>query len=496
MGERVGLPAFTPLKSPCANSAENQVASRCLLSRRRDFFFGTRPNGVNLWFQSCSDPASVTYSETLAFLYEQLPMFQRVGAAGYKKGLGNTVALAEALGNPERTFRSVHVAGTNGKGSSSHLLAAVLQAAGYKVGLYTSPHLREFTERIRVNGQELDPEYLVQWVARWQPLFETVQPSFFEMCVALAFAYFAEQRVDIAIIEVGLGGRFDSTNIITPLVSLITNISFDHQALLGNTLPEIAGEKAGIIKPGVPAVVSQTQPEVTDVFRREATAKLAHLVFADQVYEAAFTAEPSDETGLRPVTITQHGRPYLPNIEMGLPGDYQQHNLPGVLATLDELRALGFRITEAAVRTGLRQVAPLTGLRGRWSIIGRRPLVVCDTGHNAAGLRLVVAQLRRLAYQRLHLVIGMVNDKDVTSMLALLPADGTYYFCAANIPRALPAADLAQQAAALGLAGQTYGSVVEAVAAARAAAGTSDVVFIGGSTFVVAEVEELYSVKS
>jgi dihydrofolate synthase/folylpolyglutamate synthase len=435
----------------------------------------------------------VTYSETLAYLYEQLPMFQRVGAAGFKKGLGNTLALAEALDHPERRFRSVHVAGTNGKGSSSHLLAAALQAAGYKVGLYTSPHLREFTERIRVNGQELPPDYLVEWVARWQPLFERVQPSFFEMCVALAFAYFAEQRVDVAIIEVGLGGRLDSTNIITPLVSLITNISFDHQALLGNTLPEIAGEKAGIIKPGVPVVVSQTQPEVAPVFEREAAAKLAHLVFADQIYQANFTGEPVPETGLRPVNVTQHGRPYLPNAELGLPGDYQQHNLPGVLATLDELRALGFRITEAAVRTGLRQVKQLTGLRGRWSIVGQRPLVVCDTGHNAAGLGMVMLQLQRVPHQRLHLVIGTVNDKDVAGMLALLPREATYYFCAANIPRALPAAELMQQAADLGLVGEAYASVPTAVAAARAAAAPEDVVFIGGSTFVVAEVEALYS---
>ena len=435
----------------------------------------------------------MSYKETLTYLYEQLPMFQRVGMAGFKKGLGNTLVLAEALGHPELQFRSVHVAGTNGKGSSSHLLAAVLQAAGYKVGLYTSPHLREFTERIKVNGQELPPEYLVEWVARWRPLFESVEPSFFEMCVALAFAYFAEQHVDVAIVEVGLGGRFDSTNIITPLVSLITNISFDHQALLGNTLPEIAGEKAGIIKPGVPVVVSQRQSEVAAVFEQEATAKLAHLVFADQIYQTEFAAEPSAETGLRPLLITQHGRPYLPNAELGLPGDYQQFNLPGVLATLDELRAQGFRITEAALRTGLRKVTRLTGLRGRWSIIGRRPLVVCDTGHNAAGLQLVVAQLRRLPHQRLHLVIGTVNDKDVPAMLALLPAEGIYYFCAANIPRALPAVELAALAAAGGLVGQAYESVAAAVATARAAAGPDDAVFIGGSTFVVAEVDALYA---
>ncbi|MBD2768368.1 bifunctional folylpolyglutamate synthase/dihydrofolate synthase [Hymenobacter sp. BT664] len=420
-------------------------------------------------------------------------MFQRVGAAGFKKGLGNTEALVAALGHPEQQFRSVHVAGTNGKGSSSHLLAAVLQAAGYKVGLYTSPHLREFTERIKINGQELPPDYLVQWVARWRPLFEEVQPSFFEMCVALAFAYFAEQRVDVAIVEVGLGGRLDSTNVITPLVSLITNISFDHQALLGDTLPEIASQKAGIIKPGVPVVVSQTQPEVAPVFAREAAAKLAHLVMADHIYQAAFAAEPAPATGLRPLVLTQHGRPYLPNAELGLAGDYQRFNLPGVLATLDELRAQGFRVTEAAVRTGLRQVVPLTGLRGRWSIIGQSPLVVCDTGHNVAGLRSVVAQLQRLPNQQLHAVIGVVNDKDVTSLLTLLPPTGTYYFCAANIPRALAAEELARQAAAAGLSGRAYDSVAAAVAAARTAAAPEDVVFIGGSTFVVAEVNELYT---
>ena len=447
-----------------------------------------------IWaFQPTNFHCFVTYAETLAYLYEQLPMFQRVGAAGFKKGLGNTLALAEAQGHPERGFRSVHVAGTNGKGSSSHLLAAVLQAAGYKVGLYTSPHLREFTERIRVNGRELAPAYLVEWVAKWQPLFEQVQPSFFEMCVALAFSYFAEQRVDVAVVEVGLGGRFDSTNIITPLVSLITNISFDHQALLGNTLPEIAGEKAGIIKSGVPVVVSQTQPEVAAVFRREAAGQLAHLVFADDIYQAIFTAEADPETGLRPLSLRQHGRPYLPNTELALPGDYQQLNLPGVLATLDELRAQGFRITEAAVRAGLRQVTQLTGLRGRWSVLGRRPFVVCDTGHNAAGLKMVINQLKRVPHERLHLVIGAVNDKDVPAMLALLPPEGIFYFCAANIPRALPAEELTEFGRQVGLQGKPYESVAAAVAAARAAAGPDDAVFIGGSTFVVAEVDELYA---
>jgi dihydrofolate synthase/folylpolyglutamate synthase len=437
----------------------------------------------------------MTYQETLAWLYAQLPMYQRVGAAGFKKGLGNTEALVAALGHPETKFRSVHVAGTNGKGSSSHMLAAVLQSAGYKVGLYTSPHLREFTERIRINGQELAPDYLVQWVENHRNLFAEIQPSFFEMCVALAFDYFAAEQVDVAVVEVGLGGRLDSTNIITPLVSLITNISYDHQAMLGNTLPEIAGEKAGIIKPGRPAVVSQTQPEVAAVFEQKAQKEGSPLVFADARYQAQLvtTAAPDAGAGVQLLDVLREGQPYLQNVELGLLGDYQRLNLPGVLAALDELRVQGFDISERAVRQGLRDVTRLTGLRGRWSILGQQPLVVADTGHNEAGLRLVLAQLARVPHERLHFVIGTVNDKDVTKVLALLPREATYYFCQADIPRALPAAELAAQAQAAGLTGQVYGPVPAAVAAARAAAGPADVVFIGGSTFVVAEVAELYA---
>jgi dihydrofolate synthase/folylpolyglutamate synthase len=438
----------------------------------------------------------MNYPETLAWLYAQLPMYQRVGAAGFKKGLGNTEALALALGHPETRFRSVHVAGTNGKGSSSHLLAAVLQSAGYKVGLYTSPHLREFTERIRVNGQELAPDYLVEWVAKHQGLFAEVQPSFFEMCVALAFDYFAAEQVDVAVVEVGLGGRLDSTNIITPLVSLITNISYDHQAMLGDTLPEIAGEKAGIIKPGRPVVVSQRQPEVAAVFEAKARQQGSPLLFAATRYEArpaaGTTGADPASAGVQVLDVYRAGSLYLANVALGLLGDYQRLNLPGVLATLDELRTQGFIITESAVRQGLREVTRLTGLRGRWSIIGQRPLVVADTGHNEAGLRLVLAQLARVPHRHLHLVIGTVNDKDVTKVLALLPHEATYYFCQAAIPRALPAEELAALATAQGLTGRAYGPVPAAVAAARAAASAEDVVFIGGSTFVVAEVAELY----
>jgi dihydrofolate synthase/folylpolyglutamate synthase len=430
----------------------------------------------------------MTYAETLDYLYSQLPMFQRVGAAGYKPGLERTEELVAALGNPERRLRAVHVAGTNGKGSSSHLLAAVLQAAGYKVGLYTSPHLKEFTERVKVNGQDLAPDYLVAWVARWRPLFEQVQPSFFEMCVALAFSYFVAESVDVAIVEVGLGGRLDSTNVIRPLVSLITNISFDHQNLLGDTLPQIAAEKAGIIKPGIPAIISQTQPEVRAVFEQKAAAEQAPLLFADQHYHVALRRPPAPDEDFQELTITHNGRPLLDKLELGLVGDYQRLNLPGVLATLDELRHQGFVIPAAAVREGLRDVGRLTGFRGRWTILGRHPLVICDTGHNEAGIRFIMAQLARLPRRRLHFVLGVVNDKDVIRMLTLLPTGAIYYFCQAGIPRALPAAELAARAAAVGLHGTVHGPVPAAVAAARAAAAPEDVVFIGGSTFVVAEI--------
>jgi len=433
----------------------------------------------------------MTYQQTLDFLYQQLPMFQRVGEAGYKPGLERTEALAAAMGNPERQLRCVHVAGTNGKGSSSNLLAAILQAAGYKVGLYTSPHLKEFTERIKVNGQDLNPDYLVQWVARWRGLFDEVQPSFFEMCVALCFDYFAEQRVDVAVVEVGLGGRLDSTNIIRPLVSLITNISLDHQNLLGETLPLIAAEKAGIIKPGVPAIISQTQPEVADVFRQKAAAAGAPLQFADEQFRVERVQEPAPDEPTQRLRVLRREAPYLTDLELALVGDYQRLNLPGVLAVVEELREQGFRIPEEAVREGLREVRRLTGFKGRWTILGRRPLVVCDTGHNEAGIRFITGQLARLPRRQLHFVLGVVNDKDVSKMLALLPREATYYFCQASIPRALPADELAERAAALGLPGRAYGPVPAAVAAARAAAAPDDVVFIGGSTFVVAEIEEL-----
>lgn len=434
----------------------------------------------------------MTYTETLDWLFARLPMFQRVGAVAHTKSLANILELCQALHHPERSFRTVHVGGTNGKGSSSHMVAAVLQAAGYKVGLYTSPHLRDFTERIRLNGHPVPPDYVVAFVERYRELFEELHPSFFEVTVALAFRYFADERVDIAVIEVGVGGRLDSTNVIMPLVSLITNISWDHQDLLGDTLPKIAFEKAGIIKPAVPVVVSQEQDEVREVFEQVATVQSAALAFASRTFTVV-NQNPLPAGG-QALDVLRDGQPYLPNLHLDLTGDYQRLNLPGVLLTLEHLRTRGFDLPEAVVRAGLADVQRRTGLRGRWQVLGQRPLVVADTGHNEAGLREAIGQVLRRRPKHLHMVLGVVRDKDLSKMLGLLPvADTTYYFCQAQVPRALPAAELREKAAVLGLVGEEYASVTAAVRAARAAAQPKDAVYIGGSTFVVAEVEEIGS---
>jgi dihydrofolate synthase / folylpolyglutamate synthase len=428
-----------------------------------------------------------TYAETLDYLFARLPMFHRIGAAAYTRSLDNIEALCGALAHPERAFRSVHVAGTNGKGSSSHALASVLQTAGYRTGLYTSPHLVDFRERIRLNGQLIPEEYVVAFVEKHRTLFEELNVSFFEMTVALAFRFFADEGVDVAVIEVGLGGRIDSTNVIRPLVSLITNISFDHQDLLGDTLPLIAVEKAGIIKPGVPVVVSQTQPGVAEVFEQIARERVAPLRFADAEFTVVNQAAHRD--GGQSLDVLRSGKPYLPNLHLDLAGEYQRFNLPGILATLEVLRSTGFELPDAIVRAGLSSIQRRTGLRGRWQVLGQQPLVVADTGHNEAGLTEALGQLLRRQPAHLHVVLGMVRDKAIGKMLALLPTAATYYFCAARVPRALPAADLQGQAVAFGLSGAAYDSVAAAIRAARAAAAPTDAVYIGGSTFVVAEVE-------
>jgi dihydrofolate synthase / folylpolyglutamate synthase len=430
----------------------------------------------------------VTYEQALDYLYQQLPMFHRIGNAAFKKSLDNIIALTKAVNNPQDTFKTVHIAGTNGKGSSSSMLAAILQSAGYRTGLYTSPHLKDFTERIRVNGQMISKEKVAEFTTQHQTLFEEINPSFFEMTVALAFEHFKEEAVDIAVIEVGLGGRLDSTNIITPLVSLITNISLDHQSLLGNTLPEIAQEKAGIIKPGVPAIISTTQSAVSGTFEKKAQETESPLLFADQEYQVEF----KETKGLHSIyEVSRNGALYLENLELSLLGNYQRFNLPGVLATVDQLNQLGFSIKEEHIREGLRNVQQLTGLKGRWQVLAEKPLTICDTGHNQDGLTEVVKQLLALKAPQVHVVFGAVNDKDISSVLRLLPVSYRYYFCEAQIPRALPVQTLWEEAQFAGLKGAAYPTVEDAILSAKAHAQEDEVIFIGGSTFVVAEIPEL-----
>jgi dihydrofolate synthase/folylpolyglutamate synthase len=430
----------------------------------------------------------MNYQETLDYLYQSLPMFHRIGAAAIKPNLDNTLALCRHLDDPQHLFRSIHVAGTNGKGSTSHLLAAVLQSAGYRTGLYTSPHLKSFTERIRINGEEIAPDAVVDFVGRHKGFLEHLQPSFFEVTVGMAFDYFVQQQVDIAVVEVGLGGRLDSTNVITPKLSLITNISFDHQALLGNTLPEIAGEKAGIIKPGVPVVVSERQAEVEEVFVRKAALKQADLSFASDRYRVLSRGV---HDGRLLVDVWRDGQLYLAALECQLTGGYQLKNLAGVLAAVDALNKLGYSIGEAAIREGIGRVSTLTGLKGRWQTLSTHPLVVCDTGHNEDGIRAVVEQIRSVPHRKLYMVFGVVNDKDLGKILPLLPTQAYYYFCQPHIPRALLAHTLHEEAGKYGLKGEVVPEVNQAIAQAKAQAHSDDLIFIGGSTFVVAEVEEL-----
>lgn len=426
----------------------------------------------------------MTYKETLEYLYRQLPMFHRVGAAAYKADLDNTIAICKRLGNPEHQFRSIHIAGTNGKGSTSHMLAAILQSAGYKTGLYTSPHLKDFRERIRINGKKIPQAYVTKFVQQQHRAFEKIKPSFFEWTVGLAFDYFAKEKVDIAVIEVGLGGRLDSTNVITPLVSLITNISYDHQNLLGNTLPLIAAEKAGIIKAGVPAIVSETQPEVKSVFVKAAQIKKTALLFADE----QFSVRPrKDPKGRLLVDVRQNGKLLFKNLSCELPGLYQQKNIAGVLQAVEQLRTSGLKITAAHVRKGIGKVSTLTGLLGRWQTLSKKPLTIADTGHNQSGIAEVLKMIKATPHRQLHFVLGVVSDKDIRTILRLLPAKATYYFCKARLPRALDAHELAATARVYKLKGEVYPSVRKALKAAQAAAGSKDLVFVGGSTFTVAE---------
>lgn len=423
----------------------------------------------------------MNYQETLNWLFSQLPMYQREGQAAYKANLDNTLALDEHFQHPHRQFKTIHVAGTNGKGSVSHILASVLQEAGYKTGLYTSPHLKDFRERIKINGEMVDEQYVVDFVEDNRELFARLRPSFFEMTVAMAFKYFADQQVDIAVIEVGLGGRLDSTNIITPLASVITNISFDHMALLGDTLEKIAGEKAGIIKEGIPAIVGTRDKAYDFIFEAKAASVHAPLSFASDNWQVVRNSDGSYDLKDRSGWEFRH-------LQCELKGGYQRKNIPTALEAIPALRRAGLLITDEHVRKGLERVISNTGLFGRWQTLCTQPLTVCDTGHNIDGITEIVQQLGTCRYERLHFVIGMVNDKDVDHILRVLPRDAVYYFTKASIPRAMPEQVLAEKAAQAGLRGECFPTVAEAYATAKKRASQEDMIYIGGSTFVVAEV--------
>jgi dihydrofolate synthase/folylpolyglutamate synthase len=421
----------------------------------------------------------MTYDETVTYLFNCAPPFQQVGGAAYKEGLSTTIALDNHLGNPHRKFRTIHVAGTNGKGSTSHTLAAILQESGYKVGLYTSPHLIDFRERMRVNGTPASKEYVMEFVEKHRAFFEPLQPSFFELTTAMAFNYFAEQNVDVAIIEVGLGGRLDCTNIITPELCIITNISPDHTQFLGNTLQEIASEKAGIIKNGIPVVIGETTTETKEVFARKAKESNAPIIFAEE--EALLTAATPTDNGYR------YESAVFGDFCGELGGDYQQKNTNTLLSAINILRNSGFAITEESLRKGFTNVCKLTGLMGRWQKIQENPRVICDAGHNIGGIKYITEQLARVDCRELRIVFGMVNDKDITSVLKMMPKNAEYYFTQASIKRAMPADDLKNMAERFGLMGNSHPNVKEALEAALSDSSDDDFIFVGGSCFIVAD---------
>ena len=426
----------------------------------------------------------MTYSQTLEYLFKKLPMYQRIGAAAYKADLNNTIAICNALGNPEKKLKCVHVAGTNGKGSSSHMLAAILQKAGYKTGLYTSPHLTDFRERIKVNGKLIPKATVVKFVDDHKETFEKIEPSFFEWTVGLAFDYFLKEEVDIAIIEVGLGGRLDSTNVITPVACLITNIGMDHMNLLGNSLQLIASEKAGIIKARVPVVISQTQLEVISVFNNKAKELKAPIEFADKNFKI-ISSEYTKEHLI--VEVLNKKVNHVSKYEMDLQGNYQLKNLQGILNTVDILKQKGFIIEEREIISALKQVQTLTGLQGRWYTLSANPLIIADTGHNEDGIKAVLDNLKRYSYTKLHFILGVVNDKDITKILKILPTDAEYYYCKASVPRALDEKELCRLGKEAGLKGSAFKTVTDALTKAKKHAKKSDLIFVGGSTFTVAD---------
>jgi len=427
-----------------------------------------------------------SYTDTLDWLYAALPMFTRIGAAAIKKDLTNTLELCKLAGNPEASFKSIHIAGTNGKGSVSHMLAAILQCEGYKTGLYTSPHLKDFRERIRINGQMISEEDVVDFVNRYKPDFERIKPSFFEMTVMMAFEYFAKNQVDIAIIETGLGGRLDSTNVITPELSIITNIGWDHKDMLGDTLQKIAGEKAGIIKKNVLVLIGENSPETDSVFIETARLTDAPIYFAADLIEVeSFVSSQSKAE----IEVRIKSETAAKSYTSQLAGNYQRQNIRTVLAAVELVNQKGkYPLSEEALIQGLANTTALTGLMGRWQVLKEKPLVVADVAHNVDGIQRVMEQVNELNPTRLHLVIGMVKDKDIEAVLRLLPEEAVYYFCNASIPRALPAETLLQQAAKLNRIGNAYSSPINALTSAEQQVKDGEMVLVCGSIFTVAEV--------
>ena len=430
----------------------------------------------------------MTYQETIEYLYNQLPVYQKIGGSAYKEGLDNSLALDTYFAHPHTKYKTIHIAGTNGKGSTSHLLAAILQEAGYKVGLYTSPHLVDFRERIRVNGEKISQQYVIDFVDKHREYFEPIEPSFFELTMMMSFLYFADMHVDVAIIEVGLGGRLDSTNIITPDLSIITNISFDHMQFLGNTLEKIAAEKAGIIKKDIPVIIGEAEGEVKNVFTDTAERVGAPILFAED--------EHIIQSSLKTASGWLFDTKYYLHLKGELSGYAQIKNAATVLCAVKELQKIGYNIPSKAVYNGFAYVTKLTGLMGRWQILQElHPRIVCDTGHNVAGIKYIADQLANEKYDTLHIVLGMVNDKDIASVLELLPRKAIYYFTKASVPRAMNERELQMLAQKKGLMGYSYPTVAEAVRAAKDWAASNDFVFIGGSNFVVADALNAFGYK-
>jgi dihydrofolate synthase / folylpolyglutamate synthase len=426
----------------------------------------------------------MSYRETLNYLYSQLPMYHRIGKVAYKNNLDNAIKLDEYFNYPHKNYLTIHVAGTNGKGSVSHMLASVFQSAGYKTGLYTSPHLKDFRERIKINGKMISKKYVVNFIDENKSIFHKIQPSFFEMTVALAFKYFADKKVDVVIVETGLGGRLDSTNIITPCISVITNISLDHTELLGHSLKEIAVEKAGIIKKNIPVIIGETDNETKTVFINKAEENKSDIYFAGDYFN--ITKESLISFDKLSLNIRGKGVVYK-NLICDLTGDYQKKNIITALTVIDVLKQSNLQISRQCIKEGFSNVISKTGLKGRWQKLNDKPLIICDTGHNEGGIKFIVNQLKSLKHDRLHIIIGMVNDKDIDSILYLLPKDAVYYFTKAKIPRALDEKILSEKASHFGLSGNTYPTVKRALNDAKTKASENDLIFIGGSTFVVAE---------